>query len=388
MPLPQLTAFLINGIKRSIQTELIDFSNFVLDDTSNSRTMTASALCQARRNFHPEALHSLLLKQYQLIREQISAPTWLGYQLFAIDGTTLRLPEHDECLARFGGQTDGRGQTCPMARSAVLYDIARNCVVDAQFDSYHVGEQAMAAKLLGTLGEHDLVLYDRGFPSRSLFAAHEQRGIPFCTRVVPKNWKALKELVNHDKNDAVCELGNNQTPLKSLRFVVARLPNGSEYAFVTNLTDPTITPAMLADLYHSRWRIEEAFKQIKARMQVEHWSGILEHTLRQDYFATLIRHNFASLLILCSAPYAMQACGRAGITKGSWIAFLNQAFVTRSLKHRLAAMLLKPATCGTLSKILCKQCRTYAMHRKSLHAPATKRKPRPRFTQPMHYKAS
>ncbi len=94
MPLPQLTAFLINGIKRSIQTELIDFSNFVLDDTSNSRTMTASALCQARRHFHPEALHTLLLKQYQQIREQISAPTWLGYQLFAIVRILVNVTVH------------------------------------------------------------------------------------------------------------------------------------------------------------------------------------------------------------------------------------------------------------------------------------------------------
>lgn len=386
MPLPQLTAFLINGVKRSLQTELIDFADFVLDDSS--KTMTASALCQARSNLNPDAMRALLRKQYQQICEQIAAPTWLGYQLFAVDGTTLRLPEHDVCREHFGGQTDARGQKCPMARSVVLYDVARNCVADAEFGSYHVGEQAMAAKLFGSLGSRDLVLYDRGFPSRSLFAEHERRCIPFCTRVVPKNWKALKELVNQDQNDAVCELGNDQTPLKSLRFVVARLPNGSQYHLVTNLMDPAITPAMLADLYHSRWRIEEAFKQLKARMQIEHWSGILEHTIRQDYYAALIRHNFASLLILCSAPYSMQATGRAGITNGPWIAFMNQALVTRSLKHKLPIMLLKPETLETLSNTLCEQCRTYAMIRKSLHAPATKRKPRPKFTQPMHYKAA
>lgn len=45
-----------------------------------------------------------------------------------------------------------------------------------------------------------------------------------------------------------------------------------------------------------RWSLEEAFKLIKARLQFENWSGILPHTVTQDFYAPLLRANCAVVL--------------------------------------------------------------------------------------------
>lgn len=48
-------------------------------------------------------------------------------------------------------------------------------------------------------------------------------------------------------------------------------PNGKVLVLVTNLFDTARFPAAaFEDLYNKRWRIEEAFKQLKGRLNLEH----------------------------------------------------------------------------------------------------------------------
>ncbi|MEF8716423.1 MAG: transposase [Candidatus Accumulibacter necessarius] len=61
-------------------------------------------------------------------------------------------------------------------------------------------------------------------------------------------------------------------------------PNGRVHVVMTSLLDPVTFPAAaFAELYHGRWRIEEAFKRIKHRLQLEHTSGLSWHAARQDF---------------------------------------------------------------------------------------------------------
>ena len=48
-------------------------------------------------------------------------------------------------------------------------------------------------------------------------------------------------------------------------------------------------------LYHGRWRIEEAFKRIKHRLQLEHTSGLSWHAARQDFGAKAVFDNLNAL---------------------------------------------------------------------------------------------
>ena len=79
---------------------------------------------------------------------------------------------------------------------------------------------------------------------------------------------------------------------------------------MTSLLDSSTYPAAdFADLYHARWRIEEAFKRIKHRLKLEHLSGLSWLAAQQDFGAKLVCDNLNALAI-----YAAQ---RADVTDPS-----------------------------------------------------------------------
>ena len=56
------------------------------------------------------------------------------------------------------------------------------------------------------------------------------------------------------------------------------------------------TVAELADLYHGRWRIEEAFKRLKHRLGLESVSGLSQHALLVDVATKVLADNLVTLL--------------------------------------------------------------------------------------------
>jgi hypothetical protein len=73
------------------------------------------------------------------------------------------------------------------------------------------------------------------------------------------------------------------------------LPSGQEEFLVTSLLDSATYPVgEFADLYHRRWRIEECFKVLKCRLAVEHFSGELPASIRQDFLAKVWLGNLVA----------------------------------------------------------------------------------------------
>ena len=76
-----------------------------------------------------------------------------------------------------------------------------------------------------------------------------------------------------------------QTTFK-VRLIRVPLPGGKSEILVTSLLDATAYPACeFGALYHQRWRIEECLKLLKCRLAVEHFSGELPDSVRQDFLA-------------------------------------------------------------------------------------------------------
>jgi hypothetical protein len=55
---------------------------------------------------------------------------------------------------------------------------------------------------------------------------------------------------------------------------------------------------LLRDLYHQRWRIQEAFKRIKHRLDLEAVSGLSRLTHEQDLTAKILSDNLNAMLCL------------------------------------------------------------------------------------------
>jgi hypothetical protein len=64
----------------------------------------------------------------------------------------------------------------------------------------------------------------------------------------------------------------------------------------TNLPAQDFPVAVFGQLYHQRWRIEEAFKRLKHRAKLESVSGLSQHALLVDVFAKVLADNLGSLV--------------------------------------------------------------------------------------------
>ena len=51
-----------------------------------------------------------------------------------------------------------------------------------------------------------------------------------------------------------------------------------------------------AALYQQRWPVEEDYKRIKSRLELENWTGLNALAVQQDFYATLFTKNLAAIL--------------------------------------------------------------------------------------------
>ena len=81
-----------------------------------------------------------------------------------------------------------------------------------------------------------------------------------------------------------------------MRLIRHVASTGKVRVLMTNLLDVEQFPAALfGDLYHQRWRIEEAFKRLKHRLHLEHVTGLSQQALMQDLAAKVLCDNLPAL---------------------------------------------------------------------------------------------
>jgi len=56
--------------------------------------------------------------------------------------------------------------------------------------------------------------------------------------------------------------------------------------------------AVFLDLYHSRWPVEEDYKTVKSRIELENFSGKFALSVYQDFHAKVLMKNIVSLFVL------------------------------------------------------------------------------------------
>ena len=85
-------------------------------------------------------------------------------------------------------------------------------------------------------------------------------------------------------------------PASTVRLIRQVTPPGKVRVLMTSLLDPDRYPApAFTDLYHRRWRIEEAFKRLKHRLSLEHTSGLTWLAACQDVGAKMVCDNLNAL---------------------------------------------------------------------------------------------
>jgi len=81
------------------------------------------------------------------------------------------------------------------------------------------------------------------------------------------------------------------------------LPTGEVEVLATSLLDIECwPPPLFADLSHQRWPVEEAYKVMKSRLELENWSGTSVEAIYQDFHAGVFTQNLAALFAQPAQP--------------------------------------------------------------------------------------
>jgi len=296
--------FLLNMIKRSLQDELDEFFKLQNGDEVAVRIVTKSAFTQARKKLKYDAFIELNEVQVDYFYQHFDYESWHGFRLLAVDGSTNELPNSVEIVEHFG-----LWGSSPVARVSQMFDVLNNITVDAIIGAKSSGEREFAARHFEKVGPGDLILTDRGYPAFWLFALIRAQEAHFCARMPLGVWSVVDEFVNTGLAEQIVDLtpmgqamaecrerGLSTDPLK-VRLVRIELVTGEIEVLATSLLDPIVYPhALFEELYHHRWPVEESYKVIKCRVEVERFSGKTKHAIYQDFHAKIFTVNLTAIM--------------------------------------------------------------------------------------------
>ena len=325
LPFTFVILLLLNMLKRSLQDELDEFFKVLHDEKVARREVSKSAFSQARSKLKASAFTELNKEQVDYFYAHFTPKSWHGFQLRAIDGTLLDVPDTAETRKHFGvwgSRHDGKGS--PKARVSQLFDVLNEVTINGQIAPKSWGERRVAQRHLSGLTAKDLLLLDRGYPAFWFFVAVREKSAHFCARLDGTQWKIVKEFIKSGERESEISLTPSDSAIKTckaynlpvdpleLRLVRIDLPSGEVEVLITSLLDKVAFPAVLfQELYHHRWPVEEDYKRLQSRLEIENWSGLSVQALYQDFHAAIFTKNLAAILaqpVQDTVTYIHQAC--------------------------------------------------------------------------------
>ena len=302
------------------QSGLDHFFANLADRALPERVASDRAFARARDRLRPDALGAVNDRLVERMGGAGMIPTWHGLRVVAADASLLA-PAVRAChrLHSAAARAD--------QRLFALYLPGPELTVHASVHGPEVSERQMLFEALNRLGPNDVLVLDRGYPASWLVALLNARGIRFCLRCDnASGWAAQRrflaagaqqqwvDLSSPSARDAA-DFGCPSAPPR-VRLVRQVSPSGLVRVLATNLDERDFPPEVFGDLYHQRWRIEEAFKRLKHRLHLECVSGLSQQALLVDVAAKILADNIASMLSLAAGdqadlPARSRKCNRA-----------------------------------------------------------------------------
>jgi hypothetical protein len=350
LPLHILIAVMLTGMRMSIQSELGFFFAHLNQQAQMMRVVSEQAFAQARAKLALTAIGQLNDWLVARADHYGFVTRWRGLRLIAADASTVRFGLRKSAIKH--------AASAEQILFALFLPGAELMLAASLHSINECGERQMLFQHLDRIASTDLLLLDRGYPARWLVAVLNARRILFCMRVeksgnsgfacvrdflrsgLSEQIVMLRAPDRRDAEDYECE----RTPQR-VRLVRQVAPSGKLRVIMTNLFDTVLFPASsFGALYHQRWRIEEAFKRLKHRLNIEHVSGLSQQAVVQDVGARIITDNLQALTALTAHDSADLAAADR----------INHAYAHTALKPLLPALLLGKAAAKKLLRNLLK----------------------------------
>jgi hypothetical protein len=275
------------------------------------RAFSASAFCQARSRLPLVVFQTLLREMVKvLIPATEVASLWLGHRALLIDGSAFSMPGVAALQAAFG-QPSNRAKGCgfPVAHILALFHAGTGLLLEVAAAPLRSHDMSGVGGILPLLKRGDVLVADRGFCSfahiamlmckgvHAVFRLHQKQIVDFTPgraharpgqKRSPKGMPRSRWIQALGLSDQLVEYFKPaQAPGWIGAAAYAALPESyvvrelryrieapgfrtREVTLVTTLLDPVAYPAeALANLYATRWQVEENLKSLKITMKMD-----------------------------------------------------------------------------------------------------------------------
>jgi hypothetical protein len=274
-------------------------------------TPTASSFCAARTKLAPFVIGEIRQDILEVWDEHHGGERWHGRRLHAVDGSKVSLPRP---LFEYGFNAP-KGGHCPQGLVSLLLRLDDRMVCDVRI-SKHANERLEAHEHLAHLAPGDLVIYDRGYFSFALLAAHAERGVDAVMRLADtRNSPEIRRFWRSQETDQIITLDPTPEtyrktrrhhpdlrlgPLR-VRLIKYRIQRKT-YVLATTVLDLGIQSDEFAKLYAQRWGAEEVFKSFKQTLSLDVFHAKTERGVAQEVEAIALLGNLTSILGSLAKP--------------------------------------------------------------------------------------
>lgn len=260
-------------------------------------TVSKQAFSKARTHLDPEIVRLSFIETAQMMSSCEDLELYRGkYRLCAIDGSDVILDNATELLTHFGGS--GSNSDCATALASLCYDPLNNTILDGGLYPYGTSERDAARKHFENVqqlplprGVQNLYIFDRGYPSKELFAEMIEGKICFLMRVRRKFNTDFDISCRNEK--VYFEHNGKQYYVRVFKVI---LDSGQVEILITNIKEKHLSRKEIGELYFKRWGIEVKFDSLKNKLELENMSGRRVVTTYQDFWAKLDLANTMAAL--------------------------------------------------------------------------------------------
>ena len=271
------------------------------------------------------------------VPEKKELKTYKGYRVLAVDGSALNIARNPKSESFMINKNAPKGYN--QLHVNPLYDVMNklyvSCIIQPQPKVDEIGALAFMLSWYG-FDEKTLIVADRGYESYNTFAHFMELGAnaKFLIRV-KQNKSAMREIAKlpmteldtnvsftitttqtkKDKENGYifvqkrknakraysAKTKNARWEYKSpypmtFRVVRFKLSTGEYETLATNLPK-SFTLQEIKELYHARWGIETAFRELKYSIGLINLHGKGDEFAKQEIFASMIMSNFCSRIV-------------------------------------------------------------------------------------------
>ena len=290
-------------------TEVVSKLDLALPSTSGQE-VAPSAISQARQRVGSDALSILFHRSgEEWAHASAGAHRWRGLAIYAVDGSSLRVPDTQENRDHFGGHpsSDGTVSSYPLMRVVGLMAVRSHLLADVAFGPYDIPEQTYADTLWDSVPANSLVILDKGFfgAPTLLNIEHGESSRHWLTRARSNaRWEVVERRTDGDllvEMTVSREARNHDEtlPRKWRARAIRYQRKGFQPSWLlTSLLDPKAYPASeIVALYHERWELELGYDELKTELldREETLRSKSPDAVAQETWGILIAYNLLRL---------------------------------------------------------------------------------------------